>query len=149
DVVVRWPVAEPRVGLSLETGRPAAGRPHASAAYGLLTIVPPVPGARPRALSRDLVLLLDTSGSMGGAPLDQARKVAAALVETLGDADSLEMIEFSSHPRRWKQEPVRATAAARKEALAWLGELSAGGGTEMREGILEALRPLGKDSQRQ
>src|SRR5207249_10788773 len=36
DVVIRWPVSQPRVGVTLDAGRPAADRPHADAAYGLL-----------------------------------------------------------------------------------------------------------------
>lgn len=145
DVVVRWGVARPTVGLALDAARPKAG----AAAYGLLTIVPPDRAAAAKPVARDLIVLLDTSGSMGGEPLDQARRVVAAMVDTLGDADRLELIEFSTAPRRWKGEAVRATAAARKEALAWLGKLRASGGTEMREGILEALAPLRGEAQRQ
>ena len=86
---------------------------------------------------------------MGGEPLAQARRVVSALVASLGAEDRLELIAFSSAPVHWKRKPVAATAAARREALAWLAGLQAGGGTEMHAGILEALRPLGPDSQRQ
>ena len=120
-----------------------------SEAYGLLTITPPVATSRGRALARDLVVLLDTSGSMEGEPLAQARRVVSALIESLADEDRLELIAFSTAPTRWKRGAVAATAAARRAALAWLAALRAGGGTEMRDGILEALRPLRADSQRQ
>jgi len=156
DVVVRWPVAGPAVGLSLDVSRPAAAAPNASSAYGLPTIVPPAPlfgggasATRNDPIARDLIVLLDTSGSMGGEPLEQARRVVSALVETLGEGDQLEMIEFSSAPRRWKRGPVAASAAHKREALDWLARLRASGGTEMRAGILEALRPLRSESQRQ
>src|SRR6266542_6332570 len=149
DLVVRWAAAGPGMGLSLLTGRPAAGRPHVNAAYGLLTIVPPAPSFDPAALTRDVIVLLDTSGSMDGAPLEQARRVVAALVETLADFDQLEMIEFSNQPRRWQRQPQLATAHARQEALHWLGALRSGGGTEMQAGVVEALRPLRPTAQRQ
>jgi Ca-activated chloride channel family protein len=149
DVVVRWPVAASTVGLSLEVSRPPAAARNAASAYGLLTIVPPAPTAQGDPVARDLIVLLDTSGSMGGEPLDQARRVVSALIETLGDRDQLEMIEFSSAPRRWKRGPVAATATSKREALDWLRRLKASGGTEMRAGILEALRPLRAESQRQ
>jgi Ca-activated chloride channel family protein len=144
DLVVRWPVARAAAGLALEVARPQGAQ-----AYGLLTLTPPARTTPSPSLPRDLIVLLDTSGSMDGQPLEQARKVVSALVDTLGDADRLELIEFSSAPRRWKAEPVAATAAMRREALAWLGKLRASGGTEMRAGILEALRPLRAESQRQ
>ncbi|MDC3983140.1 VIT domain-containing protein [Polyangium jinanense] len=147
DLVVRWSIATPKVGLSLDTSRRAGDA--AQMAHGLLTIVPPVASPSLRPVTRDLVVLLDTSGSMHGEPLDQARRVVAALIDTLHDDDQLELIEFSSAPRRWNDAPVRATDLAKREALAWLRALRASGGTEMRAGILEALRTLRPDAQRQ
>jgi Ca-activated chloride channel family protein len=149
DLVVRWPVATPAVGLALDTGRPPAGRPHGDVAYGLLTLVPPAPGEPAPAFPRDLIVLLDTSGSMSGSPLAQARAVVAALVESLRDADRLELIAFADRPRRWRTRPVAATATARTEAQRWLDGLEAGGATEMGQGIAEALQPLRPDAQRQ
>lgn len=148
DVVVRWRAAQLKVGLELDVARPAQGRT-ADAAYGLLTLVPPSVEARLTAIPRDLIVLLDTSGSMSGQPLDQARRFTAALIDTLDDRDSLELIEFSSSPRRWKREPVSATPSNRKEAQRWLSGLRASGGTEMASGIIEALAPLRVEAQRQ
>jgi Ca-activated chloride channel family protein len=149
DLVVRWPVATPAVGLALDTGRAPAGRPHGDVGYGLLTLVPPAPGAIAPAFPRDLIVLLDTSGSMSGAPLAQARAVVTALVESLGDRDRLELIAFADRPRRWRARAVAATPAGREAARRWLDALEAGGSTEMGQGIAEALRPLRPDAQRQ
>lgn len=149
DVVVRWAAVGQEAGISLSVNRPAAGKPHAERAYGLLTVVPPAASAEPEALPRDLILLIDSSGSMGGEPLDQARRVLSALVDSLTDQDQLEMIAFSDVPRRWRRGAVEATASAKQDALKWLKALSASGGTEMRTGILEALAPLREDAQRQ
>jgi len=146
DVVVRWPVAAPKVGLSVDVGRPAK----AANAYGLVSIVPPSPGSdAARARRRDLILLLDTSGSMGGEPLAQSVRTCLALIDTLGDEDSLEMIEFSMAARRWKTRAVTATAANKRDARRWLEKLEAGGGTEMVAGVMEALAPLSGEAQRQ
>jgi Ca-activated chloride channel family protein len=149
DLVVRWPVATPAVGLAVDTGRPAADLPHGDVAYGLLTLVPPAGSASTRAFPRDLIVLLDTSGSMSGVPLAQARAVVAGMIDALGDADRLEMVAFADRPRRWRARPAVATAAVRAEARRWLDGLEAGGGTEMGQGIAEALRPLRPDAQRQ
>lgn len=110
---------------------------------------PPAPEAGPAVLPRDLVVLIDTSGSMSGKPLDQARRIVAALVDTLGEEDRLEMIAFSMVPRRWRSGPVPATEAVRRSAHEWLRKLQASGGTEMRRAVVEALRPLRGDAQRQ
>jgi Ca-activated chloride channel family protein len=149
DVVVRWPAAGAAPGLALDTARPAEGRPHGDAAYGLLTVVPPSPEQGTASMPRDLILLIDTSGSMAGEPLAQAKMVTRALVQSLGEADRLEMIEFSSAPRRWRPGAERVTESVRKEAFAWLDALRAEGSTEMREALIQALRPLGREAQRQ
>lgn len=143
DVVVRWPVAglAPAVAVRAE--------PTARGAHALVTIVPPAPDTAPPVVRRDLIVLLDTSGSMAGSPLDQSRRVAMALVDGLRDHDTFELIEFASAQRRFAPAALAATAAHRTAALAWLAALRAGGGTEMKDGILEALRPVRGDTQRQ
>lgn len=144
DVVVRWPVAQSAVGTTLDVGRPAGQYE----AYGLLTLVPPEP-SRQRAQRRDLILLLDTSGSMDGDPLRQLKRTALALIDSLTDRDTLEMIEFSTSARRWNRSAKEASSSVRRDARSWVQGLRAGGGTEMVNGMLEALAPLTERSQRQ
>lgn len=148
DVVVRWPVTTPEVGLALQVARPS-GPAHSDRAYGLLTMVPPAASAQPTAVARDLTFLIDISGSMSGRPLDQSKRVMCALIDTLSERDRLEMIAFSSRPTLWRREPVVATRDGRREAMKWVRGLRAGGGTEMRDAILAALKPLRADAQRQ
>lgn len=145
DIVVRWAVASQATTSSLSLAR-TGGDTHA-----LLTLVPPrvdQPARSPH-VARDLIVLLDTSGSMSGAPLEQSKRVAMALVDRLDDRDRLELIEFSTSPRAWRASPVAADAAARTAAKAWIAELRASGGTEMRTGIHAALCNLRPEAQRQ
>jgi Ca-activated chloride channel homolog len=113
-----------------------------------VTLVPSVRGSV-TARRRDLILLLDTSGSMGGQPLDQSKKVCAALIDSLHEDDRLEMIEFSSSARRWQRSAVAADQNAKGKAKKWLAKLEASGGTEMVAGVMEALAPLTEEAQRQ
>jgi Ca-activated chloride channel family protein len=149
DIVVRWPVARAEVGIALAAARPAASLPHSSVAYGLVTIVPPAPDARFATVPRDLVVLLDTSGSMNGEPLEQAKRVASLLVDSLDAKDRIELIEFSSAPRAWKREPQHATAEVKQAARKWIASLQASGGTEMYSAIVDGLRALRPGAQRQ
>jgi len=147
DLVVRWQVGTPEVGAELITARPGADAPHGDIAYGLLTLVPP--NAATTAVPRDLTVLLDTSGSMNGEPLQQAKAVVAALLDGLTDQDQVQLIEFSTAPRRWRSKPVRATAKERQQAQRWLQGLQASGGTEMHSAVLESLTSLRDDAQHQ
>lgn len=149
DIVVRWPVAEREVGVTLNAARPKQTELHSHLAYGLLTLVPPSPDARAASVPRDLVVLLDTSGSMSGGPLAQAKKVVGLLIDALGPEDSLELIEFSHQPRRWRNAPVAATKSEKQAALAWVRSRDANGGTEMYSGVVEALRSVRDGAQRQ
>lgn len=149
DVVVRWPVACPSPGVRIACARPPADHQLAHQAFARLTLVPPDlahPGAP---VPRDLIVLLDTSGSMSGSPLQQSQRLTCALIDTLGDHDRLELLEFSSAVRSFANAPVFATAANRTRAKAWVGALRASGGTEMRSGISAALSSLRDEAQRQ
>jgi Ca-activated chloride channel family protein len=149
DLVVCWQGARSHVVTTLVAARPAEDRPNAGGAYGVLTLTPPLPDGRPPALPRDLIVLLDMSGSMAGEPFDQARRIVARVIDTLSDADHLELIGFASEAKRWKASPLRATGQAKRSAVRWLEKLDAGGGTEMRTGVAEAMRPLRVNAHRQ
>lgn len=148
DIVISWNAHRQAPGCHIRALRAAS--PAAAAggsAYGLLTIVPP--STQAQSLSRDLILLLDVSGSMSGQPIARLKNVVTGLIETLGDEDQLEMIAFSSSPRRYRSAPVRAAALEREKACAWVNALTADGGTEMIGAIAEALRPVRRDIPRQ
>jgi Ca-activated chloride channel family protein len=148
DVVIRWAVAALQPGASVTLCRPSDALGEHSA-WGLLTVVPPAPGSDVSPIPRDLIVLLDTSGSVQGQPLEQAVRVATALVDTLGDRDSLELIAFADRVNQWKPGPVPATSDNKQAAVAWLRALRAFGGTEMRSGIEAALAGVRADAQRQ
>ncbi len=139
DVVVRWDATTgaPRATAAVHVAE------EEDAAYALVTVVPPgaAPGAGPEH-PRDLTVLLDTSGSMGGEPLAQAKRVAKALVSSLREADRVHLVEFSNDTRSFLPAAAAATADTKRDALAWLSKLRASGGTEMRTGILRALRDV-------
>lgn len=143
DVVVRWCVARPSVGATLVTGAKDG------AAYGLLTLVPPSPEARIAPVPRDLVVLLDTSGSMNGAPLDLAKRVVSQILDSLDERDQFEVIEFGTRPNRYHAEPLAGTTARKRDAVRWVMGRKADGGTEMYAAVLEALRAMRPGAQRQ
>ena len=144
DIVVRWPVAAAEPGLALNVARRERGD-----AFGLVTIVPPARAAKAKAVPRDLLVLLDTSGSMGGGPLDKAKQVVALMIDSLGETDRLELIEFSDSPRRWHDEPELASPSTKQAAIKWVRSRQASGGTEMRQAVIESLATLRIGAQRQ
>ena len=143
DLVVRWPVGASEPGTSIEVVK------HGERRLAMITVVPPLAANRDEAVARDLVLLLDISGSMSGRPLEQLKAFSRALVRSLGPQDRLEMMAFSGSQVSWRSAPMAITPAVRADALRWLERLSAGGGTHMHKAIIAALEPLREEAQRQ
>lgn len=144
DLVLRWPALAPHVGVRMVEGGGLEGD---GGRYALLTILPP---AAPSAtLPRDLTLLLDTSGSMHGTPLELAKVVVDGLLGTLGTSDRVEILAFGSTVREVSGGMVAASPERVTELGRQLRRLRASGGTEMVDAVRRALRPLRRDAQRQ
>jgi hypothetical protein len=105
-----------------------------------LTVLPPVSSAPPR--PRDLVLLLDRSGSMGGWKMVAARRAAARIVDTLTGGDRFAVLTFDDRIDRPAGLPdglVEASDRHRYRAVEHLARVDARGGTELLAPLREAL----------
>ena len=108
-----------------------------------LTVLPPVDAAAPR--PRDVVLVLDRSGSMSGWKMVAARRAAARIVDTLTDADRFAVMTFDSvveHPDHLPGGLVDGTDRNRFRAVEHLAGVTARGGTEMLAPLREATTLL-------
>ena len=65
--------------------------------YSMLMLTPPMQTQDSANLPRDLVFVIDTSGSMGGEPIRQARQALIMAIERLQAQDRFNLIEFNSH----------------------------------------------------
>src|SRR5579859_7680470 len=111
-----------------------------------LTLVPPDGGGRARA--RDVVLVLDRSGSMHGWRIVAARRAAARIVDTLTSADRFAVLCFDNvveRPPDLADGLASATDRNRFRAVEWLARTDARGGTEMLAPLEEAVRLLTGD----
>lgn len=86
---------------------------------------------------RDIVLVLDTSGSMEGDKLYQVKQAAAYVLEHLNQEDRFNVIAFSTGIKRFDYELQPRSRAA--EAVYWLERMPALGGTNINLALLEAL----------
>ncbi|TNY35268.1 VIT domain-containing protein [Thermomonospora catenispora] len=116
-----------------------------------LTVLPPAGQAPPR--PRDVVLVLDHSGSMAGWSMVAARRAAARIVDTLTDRDRFAVIAFDhtmAAPPELGTELAQATDRNRFRAVEFLAGLEAEGGTEMLPPLQKATALLGggEDSDR-
>jgi len=107
--------------------------------YGLLTVVPPALERRGPAIPREAIFVIDTSGSMHGASIAQAKEALELAIRRLKPADSFNVIEFNSYARALFGQARPADAASIDSAVRWVRELRAQGGTEMAKALDLAL----------
>ncbi len=128
--------------------RPAGREPEARALverergedFLLLFVQPPAEVQPAMIRPREVVFLVDKSGSMMGRPIETVKALVARALHALGPDDTFQLIAFdgATEPQTAAAQPNDPAAIARAEA--WLSRLRGGGGTEMLAGIRAALR---------
>ena len=133
DVSILLPLTGPGPGIALVTHRTTGDD-----GYFMLTVSPGEADAA--ATPRDVTAVVDVSGSMSGAKLEQTQAALRQLLGSLNPPDRFRLIAFSDRVRStgdgWSPADAGALAAARR----WVDELTADGGTNMAGALEEALR---------
>ena len=134
DLELLLPLARGLVGMSLLTQQ-SAGEDGSF----MLLLAPGRAAEVGEPLRRDVVAVLDVSGSMSGDKLDQAK---AALVQLLGGlrrTDRFRVVTFGSGVRRYTVGWTDASADSVRAAQDWVRRLDTGGGTNIAGALTEAL----------
>ena len=133
DFILRYRTATDRVADALLTHRDARG------GFFTLVLQPPHKVTRQEAVGRELIFVLDTSGSMQGFPITQAKFVMSRAIDQMGPQDTFNLITFSGDTNILWEEPRPNTEKNREEAQAFLATRKGSGGTEMMKAIDAAL----------
>ena len=147
DFVLRWRLQDDAITESIFThvatnaDDPLAGSDVAGVSGGYLTMVlaPPARIVDEDVRPRELVFVLDTSGSMRGFPLEKSKAVVAKAIEGMRANDTFNLITFAGKTRILWPEPRPATEENRELARNFVDGLAGGGGTEMMQAINQAL----------
>lgn len=106
-------------------------------AYALAMLLPPA--QLPDPLPRELILVIDTSGSMEGGSLHQAKAALDLALQSLRPGDRFNVIQFNSIVETLFDDAVDATPGDVRLAREWVSRLQANGGTEMVPALRRAL----------
>jgi Ca-activated chloride channel family protein len=135
DFVLRYDVAGQKIGDALLTHRGSRG------GYFTLILQPPERVTVEDVTPKELVFVLDTSGSMSGFPIEKAKETMRLALEGLYPQDTFNLITFAGDTSILFPEPVPATPANLSKAKRFLDTREGGGGTEMMKAIKAALDP--------
>jgi Ca-activated chloride channel family protein len=98
-------------------------------------------------VAKDVVFLVDTSGSQSGDPLEKCQELMRRFINGLNSNDTFTIIDFSDRVRQLSPKPLPNTPENRAQAIAYINNLQADGSTEMLSGIRTAINfptPIGR-----
>jgi Ca-activated chloride channel family protein len=88
---------------------------------------------------REVILVIDTSGSMQGSSMEQAKAAVIQALDALTPRDRFNVLEFNSVTVTFSRQTLPATRDNLTRAKAWVAKLVANGGTEMAPALTFAL----------
>ncbi|NLE77609.1 MAG: VWA domain-containing protein [Chloroflexi bacterium] len=132
DFVVYYGLSGEAFGLNLLSYRQPG-----EDGFFLLLAAPQMEVADAPRVAKDVLLVLDISGSMQGEKIAQAKEALRFVLRSLYDDDRFNVVAFSTGVRAF--EIGLQPASARGEALRWVDDLRAAGGTNIHRALLEAF----------
>ena len=135
DFVLRYTLAGARTQAGLLAYRDQRG------GFFSLLLEPPQVPAEAEITPREMVFVLDCSGSMNGLPIEASKAFMRAALRRLRPTDSFRIIRFSDSATEFSTQPLPATPQNVQAGLRYTDALNGEGGTEMSTGIRQALAP--------
>ncbi|HAV64368.1 MAG TPA: trypsin [Verrucomicrobiales bacterium] len=108
--------------------------------YFLLLASPGLVPDPDKVLPKDVVFVIDTSGSMAGGKLDQAKRALNFCIDNLNHGDRFEIVRFSTDIEPLFQKLAPADGPHREKARDFIGQLKPLGGTAIADALTQALR---------
>ncbi|BFU95662.1 MAG: conserved protein of unknown function [Nitrospira sp.] len=136
DFVLRWKAALGSAPIAT-----AFTQQQGEASYALLMLTPPVWPDQPQSVQpREVIFVIDTSGSMAGTSIEQAKAALLLALTRLTAQDRFNVIQFNSvtHVLFSQAQPVTTTTL--RKAVHYVEQLHANGGTEILPALKTALK---------
>ncbi|MBI2194398.1 MAG: VWA domain-containing protein [Planctomycetes bacterium] len=134
DFRLFYTLSEKDFGLSLVTHRPKG-----QDGYFIVLLAPKTEVKEEEILPKDVCFVIDTSGSMSGPKMDQARKALQYCVNSLGKRDRFNIVRFSTDVNTFKEGLADVNAEAQAQAAEFISKLEARGGTDINWALDKAL----------
>jgi Ca-activated chloride channel family protein len=133
DFLVYYSLSKDDIGLSFMNWEGPDG------GYFLLLASPRYAAAGERVVNKNIVLVLDSSGSMSGAKIRQAKEAARFILNHLGPRDEFSLVDFDDGVTAFSDALVPATVENIGRALKFIDGIEDSGGTNINDALLQAL----------
>jgi Ca-activated chloride channel family protein len=144
DFQLFYGISDQEIGLTPILYRPVSG----DDGFFQFLISPRIEAMKSTRIPRDVVLVLDTSGSMSDLKMSQAKNALRYCLEKLEAGDRFGLISFATTVRSYQDSLVEASAEQRERAKKWVQDLRAGGGTAILPALKKAIEIAGNDTNR-
>ncbi len=136
DFSLYYSLSNGGIGATLLTYRESANED----GYFMLMLTPPFRVDNVRVAPKDVILVLDQSGSMQGKKWDQARAAARFVLARLNPEDRFNVVAFSTGYKLYAMKPQPVSQAA--DAANWVTRLNAEGGTNIDAALTQATEQI-------
>ncbi|MGL6140535.1 MAG: VIT domain-containing protein [Planktothrix sp.] len=133
DLILRYQVAGKQTQTTVLTQSDERG------GHFAIYLIPAIEYGTDQIIPKDVVFLIDTSGSQHGMPLMQCQELMRQFIQGLNPADTFSIIDFANTARQLSPMPLVNTPQHRAQALQYINQLNADGGTELLRGIRAVL----------
>jgi Ca-activated chloride channel family protein len=144
DFQMFYSTGDKDVGLTALMHRPVASEN----GYVMLLLTPRIEMSQKYKVPRDMVMILDTSGSMRGVKMEQAKKALKYCLNNLGPKDRFALMNFATTVNKYKDGLLENTADQLEQARKWVDRLEATGGTAINDALAAGLELRTKDESR-
>ena len=128
--------------LDVKYEKPAplvVGGPDDGAGYHFVGVIPSETFGKAEQAAREIVFVVDRSGSMEGAPMEQARRSVEACLGALSEEDRFGIVAFDDRVEVLSSKLLLGDSNGRLRAKEFLGSIEARGGTELLRGVEEGV----------
>lgn len=134
DFVLSWDVSGDQIKSGYLTHRDNKSQP----GYFTLMILPPK-RVTPAAISpKEMIFLIDCSGSQSGPPLEKAKETLKYIIDHMNANDTFQILAFNNNVTQLFDKPQKVDAEMKAKANAFIGALTANGGTWMQPAVEQA-----------
>ncbi|MEQ8766295.1 MAG: VIT domain-containing protein [Planctomycetota bacterium] len=135
DFRLYYSLAQAEFGVTVLSYR----EPGTREGFFILNLAPQLSAPSAKRQPKDVAFVVDTSGSMSGEKIQQAKEALKYCLQSLSEGDRFNLVPFSLEARPFSERLVEVDAQSIERAVGFVDRIEAAGGTNIRDALIAAL----------